>query len=133
LLEYDIVSTIWAVEISIEIYKKAEEAGKAEEDDSLLRTVKNILTIEEENYINRYYAGNRRSEFSFLIFIIFSHISSSLLKLILDNWNSEYRSVSIFVNNNILYTPLNTVSLIRSAEEKEKRKEDEEKNIFWYK
>jgi hypothetical protein len=35
LLEYDIVSTIWTIEISIKTYKGAEKAGEAEEGDSL--------------------------------------------------------------------------------------------------
>jgi hypothetical protein len=57
--------------VSIKIYKKAEGAGEAEENDSLLRTAENILII-EKNHINRYYAENRKSEFSFLAFTIFS-------------------------------------------------------------
>jgi hypothetical protein len=71
--------------MSIKIYKKTERAGKTEKDDSLLRTVEDILTIGEKNHINRYYAKNRRSEFSSSISTISSHISNCLLKLILDN------------------------------------------------
>jgi hypothetical protein len=116
--------------VSIKIYEEAEEAERAEEGDSLPRTIENILTIGEKNHINRCCARNRRSEFFFLIFTIFSYISNSLLKLILDDWSSEYPFVNISANNNILYTSLNTVSLARSAEEKEEREKDEGKNIF---
>jgi hypothetical protein len=122
---------IWTVEVSIEIYEGAEGAEGAEEGDSLSRTVEDILTIGKENYIGRYCAKNRRSEFFFLIFIISSHIPNSLLGLILDSWSSEYRSVNISANSDILYTPLNIMSLIKSAEGEEKREEDEKENIFW--
>jgi hypothetical protein len=71
--------------MSVEIYKGAEGVKKVEEGDSLPRIIEDILTIGKENYIDCYCAGNRKSKFSFLIFIIFSHVSSSSLELILDN------------------------------------------------
>jgi hypothetical protein len=71
--------------VSVKIYERAEGAGRIEESDSSSRTVGNILTIGGKNYVNRCCVENRRSEFSFPIFIIFSHIPYSLLELILDN------------------------------------------------